>query len=173
MNRRKSIKRLALAGMGMVTLPAWAQGWSTETLQLPDLLSFDDQDVLAAVVDTIIPQGDAIGALSVGVDKFLHKLLADCYEPEIQGNVKVQLQALDDGAQASYGRPFAACSQEERELLLMAMSDSEAGSRKEFFDLMKGETIRGFRTSREVLMNYYDYKPAPGHYYGCVDINPV
>ena len=157
----------------MMALPAWAQGWSPEALQLPELLSFDDQEVLASVVDTIIPQGDAIGALSVGVDKFLQKLLADCYEPEIQGNVKVQLQALNDTALSSYNQAFAACSQEERELLLLSMADSEYGSQKDFFELMKGETIRGFRTSREVLMKYYDYKPAPGHFYGCVTINPA
>ena len=36
---------------------------------------------------------------------------------------------------------------------------------------MKSETIRGFNTSREVMLQYLNYKIVPGHYYGCVDVN--
>jgi hypothetical protein len=52
----------------------------------------------------------------------------------------------------------------------MKLADSSDKDEKDFFDLMKSETIRGYSTSREVMTNYLDYKVAPGHYYGCVDI---
>jgi hypothetical protein len=48
---------------------------------------------------------------------------------------------------------------------------SETKEAKDFFELIKGETIRGFRTSREVMLDFLDYKIVPGHYFGCVDIN--
>jgi hypothetical protein len=41
---------------------------------------------------------------------------------------------------------------------------------KDFFDLMKSETIRGFNTSQKVMQDYLGYKVAPGHYYGSVDV---
>ena len=42
--------------------------------------------------DTIIPAGDSIGALSVGVDKFLQKLIDKCYDSKVQENVKAHFQ---------------------------------------------------------------------------------
>jgi hypothetical protein len=41
---------------------------------------------------------------------------------------------------------------------------------KDFFDLIKSETIRGFNTSQKVMQEYLGYKVAPGHYYGSVDV---
>jgi len=35
---------------------------------------------------------------------------------------------------------------------------------------MKSETIRGFNTSKEVMVGYHKFKLAPGHFYGCVDV---
>jgi hypothetical protein len=52
----------------------------------------------------------------------------------------------------------------------MKLSDSIDKEEKDFFDLMKYETILGYSTSRDVMTNYLVYKVAPGHYYGCVDI---
>jgi hypothetical protein len=53
----------------------------------------------------------------------------------------------------------------------LKFSVSENKNEKDFFDLMKAETIRGFNTSREVMLKYLNYKIQPGHYYGCVDVN--
>ena len=76
---------------------------------------FVEEDILASVVDTIIPAGDSIGALSVGVDKFLIKLLADCYEKDVQDNVKNQLNNLNTSAEAAYKKSFATCDQAQRD----------------------------------------------------------
>jgi len=160
-----------MASVGMVALPAWANEWSSDQIALPSIFTSAEQEILAAVVDTIIPAGDTIGALSVGTDKFLQRLLADCYEPEIQENIKAQLNALTASAQEIYKQPYADCGQFERQSVLLPRSTSDNIAQKDFFDLIKGETIRGFRTSKEVLMKYYDYKVAPGHFYGCIDIN--
>ncbi len=171
MNRRSTIKKLAVASMGLVSLPAWANGWKAEQIILPSLFLNVEQEVLAAVADTIIPAGDAIGALSVETDKFLQRLFADCYEVEVQNNIKVQLLALEQSAQTTHDKSFTLCTQEEREALLLPMSISEDQDQKDFFELVKSETIRGFRTSREVMVKYHDYVMAPGFYHGCIDVN--
>src|SRR6185503_4089531 len=111
-----------------------------------------------SITDTIIPAGNSIGALSVGVDKFLQKLIDDCYEKDVQANVKAQLKALETSAQSIHKKLFADCIQSQREELLLKLSTSEVKAEKDFFDLVKSETIRGFNTSQKVMTEYLNYK---------------
>jgi len=170
MNRRNTIKMLA-GSIGLIALPSWAVGWSKKELIVGEVFQSTELELLSSVTDTIIPMGNSIGALSVGVDKFLQKLISDCYTTDIQDNVKLQLLELDKSAQADHGKSFPTLDQKQREDLLLKLSASEDKAQKDFFNLMKSETIRGFNTSREVMVNYLKYKMVPGHYHGCVDVN--
>jgi len=155
----------------LVVLPSWAQGWILGDLKLDGTFTNGEQALLTSVADTIIPAGDEIGALSVGVDTFLNKLFAQCYEADVQENIKKQLNGLEASAKSEYGKSYADCDQLQRQNLLSARAISEDESESEFFTLIKRETIRGFRTSKEVMEDYYDYKVAPGFYDGCADVN--
>jgi hypothetical protein len=172
MNRRETIKKLMVASGSLVALPAWANQWGAEQVNLHSS-SFPTglQETLASVADTLIPAGNSTGALSVGVDKFLQKLIDNCYEKEVQDNVKTQLVALEATAQSTYGRAFTTCNQGQREEMLLRFSISASEAEESFFKLIKSETIRGFNTSREVMVNHHHYKQVPGHFYGCVDVN--
>jgi len=171
MNRRKALKNLAIVSGGLITLPQWmiSCGISDTTVHQTSF-SLADQKILASITDTIIPAGNSIGALSVSVDKFLQKLIDDCYEKNAQDNIKAQLKSLDELAKATHKNSFTDCTQAQREALLLKFSTSQKKEEKDFFDTMKSETIRGFNTSQKVMTEYLDYKVAPGHYYGCVDI---
>lgn len=156
MNRRDSLKHLLAASGALVALPSWAEGWTSENISHLSSFAATEQETLSVVVDTIIPEGsNGMGGLSVGVDKFLLKLIENCYEKDVQDNVRNELKALGE-------KNFSTLSKPEREALLLQ-------SEKEFFKLIKSETIRGFNTSKEV-MQYLKYKVAPGHFYGCVDV---
>ena len=156
----------------LIALPSWANGWrSLDLVHHTSTFTFQAQETLAAVADTIIPAGDAIGALSVGVDKFLQKLLDNCYEKDVQDHVKAQLGALDATAQTLHGKSYKDCDQRQREAMLLKFSASGIEAEQEFFKLIKSETIRGFNTSRDVMVKYLHFKQVPGHYYGCVDVN--
>lgn len=171
MNRRDTLKKLLATSAAVVALPSWAESWTRHEVNgYHSSFQQDQQATLSSVADTIIPQGDDIGAISVGVDKFLEKLIDKCYEPEVGANVKKQLSALDATARSTYGKGFPGCDQKQREMLLLNFASSTDKNEKDFFDLMKSETIRGFNTSKEVMTKYLNYKIAPGHYYGCVDV---
>jgi Gluconate 2-dehydrogenase subunit 3 len=170
MKRRESLKYLFASTGVLLSLPAWAEGWTNTGLHHTTSFSATEQELLSSVADTIIPAGTSIGALSVGVDKFLQKLIDNCYEADVQSNVKNQLAALNAKAQSAYKNTFNKCSQEERKILLLQFADSNEKTEKDFFTLMKSETIRGFNTSKEVMLQHLKYKIAPGHYYGCVDV---
>ena len=175
MDRRKAIRNLTIVSGGIITLPQWMVSCgASDTTVHHSSFSTGEQNTLASIADTIIPTGipiaiGSIGALSVGVDKFLQKLIDDCYEKEVQDNVKAQLKGLEESAKTVHHRPYTDCTQAEREELLLKLSSSENKAEKDFFNLMKSETIRGFNTSQKVMTEYLGYKIAPGHYYGCVD----
>jgi len=171
MNRRESIYSLFLTGGALLTLPAWATQWTRNDLQITSgVFNSTESALLTSIADTIIPVGTAIGALSVGVDKFLLKLFSDCYKTEVQDNIKTQLAKLNLLAKSKTGKEFMNCDQKQREAMLNDFAISTDANEKDFFNLMKSETIRGFNTSKEVMTTYLKYKAVPGHYYGCVDL---
>jgi len=171
MDRRKAIQNLAIVSGGLITLPQWmvSCGVSDSNIHKTSF-SIAEQKILASITDTIIPAGNSIGALSVGVDKFMQKLIDDCYEKDVQDNFKTQLKGLNESAKAKHKASFADCTQTQREELLLKLSTSENKTETDFFNLIKSETIRGFNTSQKVMQEYLGYKIAPGHYYGCVDV---
>jgi len=171
MNRRKAVNNLAIAAAGLIILPQWmiSCGLSDSKTHSSSFL-LSEQKTLSSIADTIIPPGKSIGALSVEVDKYLQKLIDDCLEKEVKDNVKIQLNAIETNAEKQHGKSFANCTQKQREDLLLKFAASENKQEKDFFNLMKTETIRGFNTSQKVMKEYLGYQVAPGHYYGCVNI---
>ena len=171
MNRRSALKNLTIVSGSIISLPAWmvSCGISDRNTHHSGFNS-TEQQILASVTDTIIPAGTSVGAISVGVDKFLQKLIDDCYEKPVQDNVKKQLQALNKYADSDHDKSFAECTQDQREKLLQKFADAADKDEKEFFNLIKSETIRGFNTSQKVMEEYLGYKIAPGHYNGCVPV---
>jgi hypothetical protein len=160
-----------IAAGGVITLPLWMEACrmadkSTHTSSFSE----EQQDILAKTADAIIPAGASNGALPMGVDKFLQKLIDDCYEGSVQDNVKKQLLAMDKSAKDVYGSPFTDCTLQQRQALLMKWQHSPQKEEKDFFDLIKSETIRGFNTSQKIMEDYYHYMVAPGHYYGCINV---
>ena len=172
MDRRNAVKKIAIASGSLITLPFWMTACNSNDNRSTHLSSFSvtEQEILAAVTDTIIPAGNTIGALSVEIDKYLQKLIDNCYEKEVQDNVKAQLTGLETAAKDINKKSFAKCNQKQREELLLKLAGSEKKQEKDFFNLVKSETINGFSTSKEVMVNYFHYMAAPGHYYGCVDV---
>jgi hypothetical protein len=77
---------------------------------------------------------------------------------------------LEKAAKSAHKKSFADCTAPERQQLLLKLPSSSGKKEKDFFTLIKTETIRGFNTSQKVMEEYLNYKVAPGHYYGCVDV---
>jgi hypothetical protein len=171
MNRRIAVKNLVLASGSLITLPSWMKAFGADSPTHLSSFSVTEQQMLASVTDTIIPAGNSIGALSVGVDKYFQKLVDDCYEKADQDKVKTGLQRLEESTRAAFGKPFTGCTQQQRQVTLEKWAQSPDQNEKDFFNLMKRETITGFNTSQQVLEGYLHYKVAPGHYYGSVNVN--
>lgn len=171
MKRRDALKTLGYAAAGLVALPAWARAWNPQEIALPSSsFSTNEQAILSSVAGTIIPEKDGIGAVPLEVDKFLVRLFDECYEEDVRNNIKLQLNELNRKAKDSKGKSFADSSQAQREELLLTFSVSGNESEKRFFELVKGETVRGFRTSQVVMEDYHGYRIIPGRYNGNADV---
>lgn len=182
MKRRIALKNMTLAAGGMMVLPTWAKGWSRTSVTFQSFLLPQEDELLLAMVDTILPATDIPGAKDLEVHLFVQKMITDCYEPEVQESLKKGLEMVEEMAQQSYGIPFSACNTMQKEELLMKLenpltteispetqsAENVQQQEYEFFALVKKLTIRGFMTSEYVMTNHTDYSMMPGHFYGCV-----
>lgn len=154
---------------GLISLPAWANGWTAETTRLTrQLLSDGQADLLAEMVETIIPATDTPGAKALNVHQFVQKMVADCYEPKAQESLRTGLAALDGLAQKSFGKSFPEGDVTQRTTLLTQLAQDPA--QKEFYGLVKNLTIRGYLSSEYVMTNLTHYEFIPGRYHGCVPV---
>jgi hypothetical protein len=142
---------------------------TAQTLQ--PTLSPSQEELLAHVVDTIIPATDTLGAKDLNVHLFVQKMVQDCYAREAQENFVKGLDAVKAMAKKKHGKAFDACATDERLALLKGLEQSEDASQKEFYAMVKGLTIRGYMNSEYVMTNLTNYQAVPGHYYGCVPVN--
>lgn len=174
MDRRKSLKIIggSVAGIAGLVLADWK--WQiVDRITHAGFFSFDEEQLISVIADTFIPAGlppklpttdsQPIGALSTGTDQFLIKLFEHCFEKEDQDLIKSQLKSLKKSG-------FEDFSQEEKEKALMALKDSENEDENKFYNLMRSNTVMGFTTVKEVMVDYRGYKVAPGFYHGCVDV---
>jgi len=174
MDRRKSLKIIggSVAGIAGLVFADWK--WQIiDRVTHAGFFSFEEEKLISAIADTFIPEGlppiltsaDAkpLGALSTGTDQFLIKLFEKCFEKEDQELIKNQLKVLEKAG-------FPDLSQEEKEKSLLALKESEIEEEKKFYSLMRSNTIMGFTTVKEVMVEYRGYQVAPGYYKGCVDV---
>src|SRR5690606_6786808 len=94
---------------------------------------------------------------------FLIRFFEKCYQKEDQDQIKAQLKSLHSSG-------FLDFSREEKEAALLALNSSEDAEQKKFYNLMRSDTIMGFSTVKEVMVEYRGYQVAPGFYRGCVDV---
>lgn len=154
---------------GLISLPAWANGWTTETARpTRQILSRDQIDLLADMAETIIPATETPGAKALNVHQFIQKMVADCYEPKAQNSLRAGLDALDGLAQKSFGKTFAEGDVMQRTTLLTQLSQDPA--QKDFYGLVKNLTIRGYMSSEYVMTNLTHYEFMPARYHGCVPV---
>ena len=171
MERRNALKTIAGAIGGLISLPAWASGWTAETVRPTEqLLSRSQDNLLAEIVETIIPATDTPGAKALNVHQFIQKMVLDCYEPKAQETLRKGLETTDELAQKTFGKSFANGDVTQRTALLTQLSQSSDPVQKEFYGLVKGLTIRGYMSSEYVMTNLTHYQMIPGHYYGCVPV---
>lgn len=164
--RRELLRRLSLAGFGAATSPAWARAFaslaSAEHLHAdapvsaaadwkPTFLSADQDRLVTAIAEAIIPATDTPGATAAFVNRYVDALLTDADKHERDAFVR-GLKWVDERSKVLFGSPYleAAPAEQNALLTIIASDDNHSPADQigcEFFDDMKVKTIVGYYTS--------------------------
>lgn len=171
MQRRSAIKNLALTIGGTIVLPAWANAWSKESIQSGAFkITYAQETLLAEIVETIIPKTDTPGAKELGADKFILKMVADCYDKKSQDIFAKGMVSVDELSKKENGKTFVESDAKQKLEVLKKMGTSPNSDEKGFVQLVKGLTIDGYLVSEYVMTNLRIFEMVPGRYHGCVPI---
>jgi len=168
--RRSALTKIAMGVAGMVSLPSWVNSWSSDSLKHFSYLSAENDELLAAITDTIIPKTDTPGAKDLGVHHLIQKIVKDCYDKPAQNMLSQGLMLTDAVSIGDYGDSFARLTPDQRLQVLNKMSQSGQPDQKNFIAMIKRMTIDGYMHSEYVMTNITKYEFAPNRYFGCVPV---
>ncbi len=168
--RRKALASIVTGIGGMISMPTWAQGWNVKSLGKIHIFNVEDDLLLQAIVDTILPATDTPGAKDVGVHVLIQKLVQDCQPKSVQDSLSMGLMTTNAVAIGKYGKSFIDLNPEEKKYVLTSMSASEYHEQKIFFNSIKRMTIDGYMKSEYALTNIIKWEMAPNRYLGCVQV---
>jgi Gluconate 2-dehydrogenase subunit 3 len=168
MERRTVIKNLGLALGSLSSLPTWAAHWNHATIATSTV--FDNEILLAELVETFIPTTDTLGAKGLNVHKFIQKMLADCYHKQAQTDFEKILLTINPLSINAFGKPFAEGTSAQRTQLLQSLAQSKDNIVQNFYRTLRGLTVQGYTQSEYYMTRFTDYEMAPARFYGCVPI---
>lgn len=167
MQRRSVVKNIALSMGASIILPSWANAWNKDSCQ-NNYPKNSQENLLAEIVETIIPKTNTPGAKELNVQLFVPKMIMDCYDKNAQEVYKNGFELVDKNAKNTFAKSFIECDGKQRLEVLNIMSKSGNTDEKNFIQLVKSLTIQGYLNSEYVMTNLRIYEYAPARYHGCV-----
>jgi glucoside 3-dehydrogenase (cytochrome c) hitch-hiker subunit len=165
--RRELLRRLSLAGFGAATSPAWARALASLASAAehphadapvpaasdwkPSFLSAEQDRLVTALAEAIIPATDTPGATAAFVNRYVDAILQDADKHERDDFVR-GLKWVDERCRTLFGGPYLECTPQEQTALLTVISSDDNHAPEDevgclFFDEMKVKTIIGYYTS--------------------------
>lgn len=159
LSRRRLLLALGLAGtasVGVYGIPRLREIFergpsvpaATGTLTPAELA------LVAAMAEGIIPKTDTPGAVEAGVPEFIALLFSEWFSAAEQSTFRTGLLSFDTASRNRFGRDFAACTAEQRQMLLIEWDDAVAAARESHaaslppFAQLKSLTVIGYYTSQ-------------------------
>ncbi len=169
MKRREAIQQAALMMGVALSAPTLAGAMGRITNTGPSLsVSPGQEALLAEVADVIIPTTTTPGAKAAGVEKFIVRVMRDCYPKEDQEKFYAGLTKLDADSKTKFSKEFMALdTAQKNEMVKRTMTED-----KPFFLRMKELTTTGYFTSEIGATKALEYLPVPGQFNGCMPIKP-
>lgn len=182
-NRREALKRAAILLGGAVSAPTIAgllSGCQPRASYGPQTLS-DDQDALVtAIAEHIIPATDTPGARAAQVNQFIDLMLTDNYPEDARSRFLAGLEDVDERCRQAYGGAFLRCSPDEQRAVLTELDEQAFGqnaafdpANPAFFRMMKELTLVGYYTSEIGASQELQINLTPGRYDGCAPLEEV
>ncbi|MFD2520800.1 gluconate 2-dehydrogenase subunit 3 family protein [Emticicia soli] len=169
MNRREAVQRVALLVGGVLSPPLIAGVMGQVLNTGPSVATTAAQEtLLAEVADIIIPTTDTPGAKAAGAEKFIVRVMRDCFVKEDQDKFYAGLAKLDADSKTKYGKGFIELSTPEKNEMVKQTMTAD----KPFFLRMKELTTVGYFTSEIGATQALEYLPIPGRFDGSAPYKP-
>ena len=179
MNRRELISRIAAGFTILSSSPAFAEVAARFSEAPADpQLNGSQLDLLASLVDCVIPATDTPGASAAGVHHFIDYLLEHWYGASDKATFQSGLAAIDAAAIRIHGAKVQACTTEQCIQLLthleaLGKQPGETSSTSAFVAWLKELTVLGYYSSEIGATRELRYLATPGRYDGCIDFAEV
>lgn len=174
MNRRKAIGGiLGITGIGITAFSGLKLIYAPSKVQRGQLESY--ADVLAELIDVIIPATDTPGAKEAEVQSYIISFMESCSSNKEYYNFLNGLVDVEESCRNDYGVAFQECSLVQKTSVLEQLDENlDTNSLlfkidkkirgRSFFTILKSLTIEGYCTSREGATQLLAYQPVPGRY---------
>jgi hypothetical protein len=169
-DRREAIRRAALLA-GVALSPRWLS-LADRTLEAAQqrYLSADQDALVSAIAERILPKTDTPGAIDVGVPAFIDLLYGEFMSDDEKRTLVAGLAEVEAAARSA-GGSFASLAPDRQDAVLRTVAGQEKD--QPFWLLMRTTTILGYFTSEPVGRTVLHYDPIPGRYDPCVPIDSV
>ncbi|WP_113663310.1 gluconate 2-dehydrogenase subunit 3 family protein [Pedobacter nanyangensis] len=169
MERRTAIRHMALLCASAMLLPSCFNHQQEASIPLQQIaISAKQEQLLAELVETIIPKTDTLGAKDLGLHLFVLKMVDDCLPQKEQQQFMDGLQTFED--KTIGGTKFAESSNQHKiNLLKEIMEPRYKESNLQFFlKEVRKQTLKGYQQSEYVMTKLRPYILVPGHFSGSV-----
>jgi len=191
MNRREALKGTALImGYALTGTSIAALMQSCESGAklpwTPLVLSENQAKILSAVVDRILPATATPGALEVGTDQFIDKILHSAFPENIQKSFALGLDTFNAEAKSLQGKDFLKLDNAQKDEVIRHFEEKSGplpgvlwaysfgqGPEFPFYRMMKELALLGYFHSEKIGTEVLAYDPVPGPYLGCIDYGEV
>ena len=165
MNRREAVQRISLLMGGALSAPAMAGILGQKTnLGASVPVTAQQEALLAEVADVIIPTTSTPGAKAAGAEKFIVRVMRDCYPMEDQKKFYAGLAKLDSDSKSAYGKGFATLSNDQKIDMVKKLTTSDVA----FFRRMKELAVTVYFTSKIGATQALEYVEVPGRLEACI-----
>ena len=175
MKRRTLLKNLSLATGGLLLFPSCDFSDEKVSIILNKLQITPNQEgLLTALVDSILPEGDIPGGIAVKADNFVWAYIDDCSSPEDQERFMTGLKAFESATNALLGKRFESAQESERISVLEGIIKGDDETLKDFVETVKGLSVWCYMNSEYILTQEMPYRLIPGanSYEPCKEIDP-
>lgn len=172
LKRREAIKQLFCITAGVALIPSCMSYRSKSAILLKNInISAEEEAMLAAVCETILPKTSTPGAKELSSHLFVLTMVDECRKKEDQDRFISGMKAFQDRCKSTAGKDFVNSALDQRNAVLasiLADKDEEESDLKYFFKTVKGLTIQSYTASEFFMTKVQVYELIPGRYHGCV-----
>jgi len=171
LKRRDAIKQLFCLTAGVALIPSCMSDRSKSAILLKNIkISAEEETMLAAVCETILPKTTTPGAKELSSHLFVLTMVDECRKKEDQLQFIRGMKAFQDKCQAHKGKDFYSSTPDDKKAILEAIiaDKDDSTDLKYFFKTVKGLTIQSYTASEFFMTKVQVYELIPGRYHGCV-----